>query len=333
MKAAVIGAGGWGTALAVLLAGKGYPVSLWMRRPELYKKILLKRSNEEYLPGIKLPDTIRPTVELEEALHDKNFVLFAVPSHGLRAVAAAAVPYLPPRAVLVNAAKGLVEPGGLRLSQLLKAALPVERHDQIAVISGPNHAEEVSRGLPSATVAASTAPGTALLVQEALMTSYFRVYTHSDLTGVELGGALKNVIALGAGIVDGLKLGDNAKAALVTRGLAEMTRLGAALGACASTFSGLSGLGDLYATCSSPHSRNRDVGCRLGRGERPGEITAAMKTVAEGINTTRVAAGLARRAGVEMPITTALHGVLFEALPPQQAVERLMEREKKAENG
>lgn len=333
METAVIGAGGWGTALAVLLANKGYPVSLWIRRPELYKKILLKRSNEDYLPGVKLKETIKLTSDLEEALLGKELILFVVPSHGLRAVSAAAAPFISPRAVLVNAAKGLVEPGALRLSQVLEEALPEEQHRQIAVISGPNHAEEVSRGLPSAAVAASTAQETALLVQEALITSRFRVYAHTDLIGVEMGGALKNIIALGAGMVEGLELGDNAKAALVTRGLAEMTRLGAALGASAATFSGLSGLGDLCATCSSLHSRNRDLGFRLGRGEQLGAITTAAQTVAEGVNTTRVVHKLSQKTGVEMPITKEIHRVLFEGLPPQQAVEHLMEREKKAEKG
>ncbi len=331
MEAAVIGAGGWGTALAVLLAGKGYPVALWMRSQDVYRKIILKRSNEDYLPGVKLPETIRPTVDLEEALRGKRLIVFAVPSHGLRTVAAAAAPYLSPRALIVNVAKGLEDPGRLRLSQVLQEELPEALHGGIAVISGPNHAEEVSRGLPSATVAASNLQETALQVQEAFMTPYFRVYTNQDLVGVELGGALKNVIALGAGIVAGLELGDNAAAALVTRGLAEMTRLGTALGAGARTFAGLAGLGDLYATCSSPHSRNRTVGVKLGRGMRWGEIGAGMRTVAEGVTTTRAAAELSRKMGVEMPITTGIYRILFEGKMPRDTVENLMQRAKKAE--
>ena len=211
MEAAVIGAGGWGTALAVLLADKGCPVSLWMRSADLYKTIILKRTNEKYLPGVKLGPLIRPTLELGEALRNKRLVIFAVPSHGLRAVAVAAAPHLSPHAIVVNAAKGLEEPSRLRLSQVLKEELPPELHSQIAVISGPNHAEEVSRGLPSATVAASTNRETARWVQ-ALMTPSFRVYTNADLIGVELGGP-ENVIALGAGIVEGLELGDNASGA------------------------------------------------------------------------------------------------------------------------
>lgn len=332
MEAAVVGAGGWGTALAVLLADKGCRVSFWMRSQDVYRKIILKRVNEDYLPGVKLGETIRLTVDLEEALHGKELVIFAVPSHGLRAVAAAAAPYLPPRAVIVNAAKGLEDPRRLRLSQVLREELPETLHGRIAVISGPNHAEEVSRGLPSATVAASMVAETARQVQEMLMTPYFRVYTNPDLVGVELGGALKNVIAIGAGIVEGLGLGDNSKAALVTRGLAEMIRLGRAMGAQARTFSGLSGLGDLYATCSSLHSRNRAVGYKLGQGMRFGEIAAGMRTVAEGVNTTRAAAELSRKIGVEMPITAEIYRVLFEGKLPQEAVEILMQREKKAES-
>lgn len=332
MEVAVVGAGGWGTALAMLLADKGYPVSFWMRSAALYKTIILKRTNEKYLPGVKLGPSIRPTLDLAEALRGKRLVIFAVPSHGLRAVAAAAAPYLSPHAVVVNAAKGLEESSRLRLSQVLKEELPPELHGNIAVISGPNHAEEVSRGLPSATVAASTSQETAQRVQESLMTPYLRVYTNPDLVGVELGGALKNVIALGAGIVEGLDLGDNARAALVTRGLAEMTRLGTAVGARARTFAGLSGLGDLYATCSSSHSRNRDVGFKLGRGMRFGEIAAGMHMVAEGVNTTRAAAELSRRTGVEMPITAEIYRVLFEGKLPREAADRLMQREKKAES-
>lgn len=331
MKTAVIGAGGWGTALAVHLAGKGCPVDLWVRSQAVYRKIILKRTNEDYLPGIKLPETIRPTADLEEALQRKDLIIFVVPSQGLRALATASAPYLPPRAVVLNAAKGLEERSRLRLSEVLREELPEKLHRRIAVISGPNHAEEISRGLPAATVAASMDKETVLLVQEALMTPRLRVYAGDDLIGVELGGALKNVIALGAGIVDGLELGDNTKAALITRGLAEMTRLGVVLGASARTFAGLSGLGDLYATCSSPHSRNRQTGYRLGRGERLDEITAAAHTVTEGINTARVVVELSRKHGVNMPIATEVYRVLFEGKLPQKAIDCLMQREKKFE--
>ncbi|MGI6615772.1 MAG: NAD(P)H-dependent glycerol-3-phosphate dehydrogenase [Dethiobacteria bacterium] len=331
MKTAVIGAGGWGTALAVHLANKGYPISFWVRSPAVYKKIILKRVNEDYLPGVKLPDTIRPTTDLEEALWGKELVIFVVPSHGLRAVAAAASPFMPPQALVINAAKGLEDRSRMRLTEVLREELPEGLQQRIAAISGPNHAEEISRGLPAATVAAARVKETAVLAQEALMTARLRVYTSDDLVGVELGGALKNVIALGAGIVDGLELGDNAKAALITRGLAEMIRLGTALGAASRTFSGLSGLGDLYATCNSPHSRNRQTGYELGRGTPLATITAATPKVAEGINTTRAAVWLSQKNGVELPIAAEIYRILFEGKPPQKAIDGLMERQKKAE--
>jgi len=332
MSIAIIGAGGWGTALAVALGGQGVAVSLWVRSVEIYKTIILKRMNEIYLPGVKLPPAVRPTLNLSEALQDKNIVLLTVPSHGIRSMAYALGGLLEPGAVIVCAAKGLEEHTFLRMSQVLEQELPASFRSRIAVISGPNHAEEVSRGLPATTVAASLHRDTAVMVQEALSLPFFRIYRHSDLTGVELGGALKNIIALGAGIVDGLGLGDNTKAALVTRGLVEMARLGVALGACPRTFTGLSGLGDLYVTCSSKHSRNRAVGLHLGQGKSLGEILSGMRMVAEGVNTTRAAFSLARKMKVEMPITGEIYQVLFEGKAPPAAVESLMRRESKAEN-
>jgi glycerol-3-phosphate dehydrogenase (NAD(P)+) len=332
MSIAVIGAGGWGTALAVALGGQGSAVSLWVRSAEIYKTIILKRVNEVYLPGIKLPPEVKPTLNLSEALQGKNIVLLAVPSHGIRSMASAVSELLGPETVIVCAAKGLEEHTFLRMSQVIEQELPYSFHSRIAVISGPNHAEEVSRGLPATTVAASLHQDTALLVQGALSLPFFRIYHHTDLIGVELGGALKNIIALGAGIVDGLGLGDNTKAALVTRGLVEMSRLGAALGACPRTFTGLSGLGDLYVTCSSKHSRNRAVGLQLGQGQRLGEILSGMRMVAEGINTTRAAFALARKMKVEMPITGEIYQVLYEGKAPLAALESLMRRENKAEN-
>lgn len=331
MRVAVIGAGGWGTALSLLMADRGSAVSLWIRSPGVYKNIVLKRVNEPYLPGVKLPSTVRPTLDLEEALQGAELVLLAVPSQGVRATAAALREKIDSRALIVCAAKGLEEGTLLRMSQVLEQELPEPAAARIAVISGPNHAEEVSRRIPTATVVASRSETTALQVQEALFTDYFRVYTNNDLVGVEIGGALKNIIALGAGIAEGLELGDNTRAALVTRGLVEMTRLGTAMGALSRTFTGLSGLGDLFATCSSKHSRNRYVGFELGRGRRLGEITTSMKTVAEGVNTTRAARELCRREAVEMPITGEIYRVLFEGKPPGAALEALMKREGKAE--
>jgi glycerol-3-phosphate dehydrogenase (NAD(P)+) len=331
MDAAVIGAGGWGTALAVMLAGQGAQVSLWVRSAEVYKTIVLKRSNEPYLPDVKLPAGVRPTMSLDEALLGKPLVLLAVPSHGVRAVARSIRDGLASRAVVVCAAKGLEERTYLRMSQVLEQELPGLLHDRIAVISGPNHAEEVSRGVPSATVVASASAATARLVQGALFNPHFRVYTNPDLVGVEMGGALKNIIALGAGILEGLGLGDNTRAALITRGLVEIIRLGTAMGARARTFTGLSGLGDLFVTCASPHSRNRAVGLKLGQGAGLGAIQAGMKMVAEGIGTTRAAWELSRRMSVEMPITGEIYSVLYEGKPPRAALEALMLREPKAE--
>lgn len=332
MQISIIGAGGWGTALAAALAGQGKSVVLWVRSAETYKTIILKRTNETYLPGVKLPPEVRPTLSLSEALQGKKLILLTVPSPGVRSMAVALRGLLQPGAAIVCAAKGLEENTLLRMSQVLEQELPQPLHSRIAVLSGPNHAEEVSRGMPAATVVSSLNRETALQVQEALTLPSFRVYTNSDLAGVELGGALKNIIALGAGIVDGLGLGDNSKAALVTRGLVEMARLGAAMGARPRTFTGLSGLGDLYATCSSDHSRNRAVGMQLGRGKILGEILSGMKMVAEGVTTTRAARTLARNLSVEMPITGEIYQVLFEGKAPRAAVESLMQRESKAES-
>jgi glycerol-3-phosphate dehydrogenase (NAD(P)+) len=331
MSVTIIGAGGWGTALSAALAGQGRAVTLWVRSADTYKTIILKRTNETYLPGVKLPPEVRPTLNLAEALQGKKLVLLTIPSHGVRSMAVALRGLLHPGAAVVCAAKGLEENTLLRMSEVLEQELPQPFHNRIAVISGPNHAEEVSRGIPTATVVASLNRETALQVQEALTLPSLRVYTNSDLIGVELGGALKNIIALGAGIVDGLGLGDNTKAALVTRGLVEMARLGAALGARPRTFTGLSGLGDLYVTCSSAHSRNRAVGLKLGQGKILGEILSGMKMVAEGVVTTRAARTLARNLGVEMPITGEIYQVLFEGKTPRAAVESLMQRESKAE--
>ncbi|NMA92861.1 MAG: NAD(P)H-dependent glycerol-3-phosphate dehydrogenase [Firmicutes bacterium] len=331
MKVAVIGAGGWGTALATVLSAKGYQVDLWVRNVELYKTIILKRINETYLPDIKLPALIRPTLALEEALWGKSLIILAVPSHGIRQIARKIAALLPRQAPIVNVAKGLEDGTYQRLSQVLQEELPEGHHRRLAVLSGPNHAEEVSRGLPSATVVASAAIDTARQVQERMMAPNLRVYTSTDLVGVELGGALKNIIALGAGILDGLEMGDNIKAALVTRGLVEITRLGVALGARPATFSGLSGVGDLFATCASRHSRNRRVGYKLGQGIPLEKIKERMPTVAEGIITTRAAYQLSRQVKVEMPITEKIYQALYQGKAPREAVQELMLREAKKE--
>lgn len=327
----VIGAGSWGTALALALASKQYSVSMWVRSPSVYKTILLKRCNESYLPGIKIPDNIKTTLDIREAVKGKRFIFLAVPSMAVRSMLREIKPYLSEDAFMVSCAKGFEPETFQRLSQVMEEELPHCYHSRLAVISGPNHAEEVSRAIPTATVASSSVLSTAEVVQELLMNPYLRVYTNPDIIGVELGGALKNIIALGSGIVEGLKLGDNTRAALITRGLVEIIRLGTALGAQARTFTGLSGMGDLFVTCASVHSRNRRVGLLLGEGKRLSAITGQMYMVAEGIGTTRVAYNLSGRLKVEMPITREIYHVLFEGKDPLQAVEALMEREKKGE--
>jgi len=328
MDIGVIGAGGWGTSLAKLLADKSFNVSLWMRREELRQKILQTRENSDYLPGVFLPEAIELTCKLKDAVQGKDFIVLAVPSHVVGDMVAKIKPFLRREAVIVNAAKGLAEGSLKRLSQVITEKLEPDLTCKIAVLSGPNHAEEVSRLIPTATVVASSDAEVAEKVQDIFMTSYFRVYTNSDLIGVELGGALKNVIALGAGVCDGLNYGDNTKAALLTRGLVEISRLGLALGARRGTFSGLTGLGDLFVTCNSPHSRNRYVGMMLGKGYSLEEITSNMKMVAEGIKTTRAAYELSLKYGVKMPITKEVYGILFQNRTPREAVVNLMQRQK-----
>lgn len=330
-RTAVIGAGGWGTALAALLGFKKIPVNLWVRNDEVFQAIVKTRVNSLYLPGVELPDSVKPVQNLEGAVGESGLVIMAVPSHAMRETAIRIGGYLDPKAVIVSAAKGFEESSLLRMSVVLEEALPKKFRRRIAVLSGPNHAEEISRQLPAASVAASRSEKIARAVSDALLTDRFRVYTNTDLIGVETGGALKNVIALGAGIADGLELGDNARAALVTRGVAEITRLGVAMGGRARTFTGLSGLGDLFVTCSSTHSRNRAVGVKLGQGESLGRILSGMRAVAEGVKTTAAAKRLAELYKVEMPITEEIHMVLFENKPAAEALQALMTRRSKAE--
>jgi len=328
MKIAVIGAGGWGTALAKVLAGKGYSVTIWVRRQELLQVIRETKENSDYLPGVKLPPQVYPCGDLEEALKDKEILVIAVPSHTVRGTVASIRDCIAPGTVVVNAAKGIEENSLMRLSQVVVESLPENFSENVAVLSGPNHAEEVSRFLPTATVIASPRQDIAEKLQDIFMTDYLRVYTNPDVIGVELGGALKNVIAIGAGVCDGLEYGDNTKAALLTRGLVEITRLGTAMGAHSRTFSGLTGVGDLFVTCASSHSRNRYVGKMLGSGEPLDKIVSSMKMVAEGIKTTRAAYRLAQKHGVEMPITRSVYSILFEGVKPLEAVKKLMKREK-----
>jgi glycerol-3-phosphate dehydrogenase (NAD(P)+) len=325
MKIAVIGAGGWGTALAALLGEQGRSVALWARSRQAAAELAAARQNKRYLPGVVLPEAVACTADLADAAAGAGIVVIATPSHAVRATAAALAPLVAPGAIVVSAAKGL-EVGTLeRMSEVIAAEIPAAAGSVVA-LSGPSHAEEVGLRHPTAIVAASRSRLAAEAVQEALMAPYFRVYTNPDIIGVELGGALKNIIALGAGIGDGLGYGDNAKAALITRGLAEITRLGMAMQARPLTFAGLAGIGDLVVTCTSCHSRNRRAGLALAAGKTAGEIEAESGMVVEGIRSTLAAHELARRVGVEMPITAEIHRVLYEGASPREAVARLMGR-------
>ncbi len=310
----MLGAGSWGTALAVLLAANRQQVRLWARSPALIALLQAARENRAYLPGFRLDEAITPVADLAEACHNVEAVVFAVPSGAMRGIAEQARGFLPPHALLLSAAKGLEEGTGLRMSQVLAEVLP-DAPERIVALSGPNLAIEVAQGMPSASVAASINKEAArraqrLFSQQAAPT--FRVYTGQDVIGVELGGAIKNVIAIGAGVCDGLGFGDNSKAALMTRGLTEAIRLGVAQGAQAETFRGLSGFGDLVATGASHLSRNYRVGHALGQGRQLDAILAELGQVAEGVPTTRVLCELAARTAIEMPLCAALYRILFE---------------------
>ncbi len=326
-KIAVIGAGSWGTANARLFALKGFHVGLWAREPEVVESIRDTGHNLYYLTEVELPlSYVSPTSDLEQALTGASVVVLASPSHVMRSVVSQIRDLLVPSQAIVTLAKGIEQKTLKRMTEVLADELPDALHGSLAVLSGPNHAEEVSKEIPSATVVAAFDPAVAKRLQSIYMTSYFRVYTNPDVIGVELGGATKNVIAIGAGVSDGLGFGDNTKASLITRGLAEMARLGVRQGARALTFAGLSGMGDLIATCTSRHSRNRSVGEQLARGMTPDEIAAATKMVAEGVRTAPAVRALAESSGVEMPIVVEVTEVLDGTKGPREAVTSLMER-------
>ncbi len=328
MTLAIAGGGSWGTALAIALAPRFESVRLWVHEADLAERMQQSRENDLYLPGFSLPPNIRVTSEMADALRDAPLILGVMPSHHARAVYAAITPHLAPGAMVVSATKGLENGTLLRMSQVIAAELPGAR---IAVLSGPTFAREIAQGQPAAAIIASADEATAAYVQQAFSGPALRFYTNPDLTGVELGGALKNVIALGAGICQGLGLGSNPLAALVTRGLAEMTRLAVAEGASPLTLAGLSGLGDLVLTCYGELSRNRKVGLDLGRGKPIGEIVTSMQMVAEGVKTTRAAVELAARHGLDMPITQQMDAILHHGKSPRLAVRELMERGLKTE--
>jgi glycerol-3-phosphate dehydrogenase (NAD(P)+) len=330
-KIGVIGAGSWGTTLADLLAKRGHDVILWVYEPELVHEMRETGVNGLFLPGISLSPRLRYTNSLREAVTDRDILLFVVPSQLLRGVIMNSLAYLPENAVIVSASKG-IELGTLKLvSQIFEELLPDLLYRNFSALSGPTFALEVARGMPTAVVAAALEPSVAERIQRAFTTEYFRVYTNRDVTGVELGGAVKNVVAIAAGISDGLGFGHNTRAALITRGLAEMARLGHEMGAKPSTFAGLAGMGDLVLTCTGDLSRNRTVGMKLGKGMSLGEILAEMRMVAEGVKTTESTRELARRLGVDMPITEKLFQVLYEDKPVKGAVMELMTRNLKAE--
>jgi glycerol-3-phosphate dehydrogenase (NAD(P)+) len=333
LSLAVIGAGSWGTTLAHHLAGLEHRVTLWAFEPELSTEIEEKHENSLYLPGVPLNPSLGVSSSLEKVLPGSSLALFVTPSHVARGVVRRSLPYLPTGIPIVIASKGIETESLKTMCEVFDEELPRERGHHTAFLSGPSFAKEVVKGLPTAVSVASRDPETAALVQTLFSSRSFRVYTNPDVTGVELGGALKNVIAIAAGISDGLELGHNARSALITRGLAEMTRLGEALGADARTFSGLSGLGDLVLTCTGDLSRNRTVGMKLGQGLKLEEILESMRMVAEGVKTTLATVRLARRSNVELPIAEQIYKVLYEDKDPREAIHELMTRVLRSEIG
>lgn len=327
MKIAVLGAGSWGTTLGIVLAENEHDVTLWEFLPDQAERLLRERENKKFLPGVSIPGNIGITSELDASLDGADLALFVVPSHTTRGVAAdvAACANFRKDAIVVNASKGLEESTLKRMSQVLGDELPTQS-ERICSLMGPSHAEEVSRQMPTSVVVAGLDDNTIETVQRVFFRPYFRVYTNPDLVGVEIGVALKNCIAIAAGVCDGLGYGDNTKAALVTRGLAEISRLGVAMGAKSETFSGLAGVGDLVVTCLSRHSRNRYVGEKIGQGQTLAEVLSGMVMVAEGVRTTRAAVMLGRQHGVELPIIESVHEILFENRDPREAINQLMTR-------
>ncbi len=324
----VLGAGSWGTALAYLLARKGHDVRVWAYERDVVSDINERHENRVFLPGHQLSEALRADTEAARVVRDAAVVLSVSPSHAVRAVVGSVATAIAPDAIIVSATKGLEETSLARMSEIIGALVP---HAPFAVLSGPSFAKEVAEEQPTAVVAASRRNDTAEAVQELFSTPCFRVYTNEDVVGVELGGALKNVIAVAAGILDGLGLGNNPRAALLTRGLAEITRMGIALGADGATFAGLAGMGDLILTATGGLSRNRALGIAVAQGESLEAWRARNRTVAEGANTSRAAAALAHRARVEMPIADQVRAVLFEGKSARESVRELMDREPKAE--
>ena len=328
MKIAVIGSGSWGTAISVLIANKGYDTMLWSWKQEETDLLNTNRENIKYLPGIPFPDNITCSHDISLCVKDADLIICAVPSPGIRTTAKKLAPHISDGQIIVNLAKGIENETLLRLSQVIKEEIP---QADVAVMSGPSHAEEVAKELPTTNVVAAQSMKTAEFIQDILMTENFRIYTGKDIIGVELGGALKNIIALCAGICDGLGFGDNTKAALMTRGIAEIARLGVAMGADRETFLGLSGVGDLIVTCTSMHSRNRRCGILLGKGLNSADAIKEIGMVVEGINASGAAYELSKKYDIYMPITKAAYEILFENKSPLEVTKRLMTGDKKSE--
>lgn len=327
-KIGILGAGTWGTALAILLSDNGHEVTIWTKLEKEAQTLEATRNNLQNLPEAKLPADVRITLDLKDVCTDKDILVMAVASPYVRSTAKEASPFIKNGQVIVNVSKGIENDTLLTLVDVIKEEIP---QANVAVMSGPSHAEEVSRRIPTTIVVGSPSKQTAQFIQDVFMNKVFRVYTSPDVIGIELGAALKNVIALAAGIIDGLGMGDNTKAALMTRGIAEISRLGIKMGGCMETFAGLSGIGDLFVTCTSRHSRNRKAGYLIGKGYKLDEVIKEVKQVVEGVNTAKAALALARKYDVEMPIVEQINKVLFEGKSPMDAASALLVRDKRPE--
>ncbi|MCM1160064.1 MAG: NAD(P)H-dependent glycerol-3-phosphate dehydrogenase [Roseburia sp.] len=328
-KISVIGAGSWGTALALLLSKNGHEVNVWSIMEEEVNMLTEKREHTEKLPGVKLPESMTFTTDLEQSVKGKDLLVLAVPSPFTRSTSKSMCPFVEEGQLIVNVAKGVEEATLMTLSEIIEQEIPKA---EVAVLSGPSHAEEVGRGLPTTCVAGAKTKKTAEYIQEIFMNEVFRVYTSPDIIGIELGGALKNVVALAAGIADGLGYGDNTKAALITRGITEIARLGTKMGGEYKTFAGLTGIGDLIVTCASVHSRNRRAGTLIGKGYSMEEAMKEVKMVVEGVYSAKAAMGLAKKYQVSLPIIEQVNQVLFENKPADEAVRELMLRDKREED-
>lgn len=328
-KAGVIGSGSWGTALARVLSKNGHEVTLWSRREEESRMLREERENKSKLPGVKLPDDILCTTDLEQTVEGKDILVLATASPSIRSMAKKMAPYVADGQIIVDVSKGIEDSTLMILTDVIEQEIP---QCQATVLSGPSHAEEVGRDIPTTVVAGAKDRETAEYIQNLFMNKVFRVYTSPDMLGIELGGALKNVIALAAGAADGLGCGDNTKAALITRGIAEMSRLGVAMGGHIETFNGLTGIGDLIVTCASIHSRNRRAGILIGQGKTMQEAMDEVKMVVEGVNSAKAAKTLAEKYGIDMPIVQEVNQVLFEDKPAREALADLMLRDKKIEH-